>query len=200
MLKVGLTGGIGSGKTIVSNAFATYGVSIVDTDLISHRITASGGKAISGIRSRFGSAFITTEGAMNRARMRALIFNNTQAKQQLEAILHPLIRIEADFEIRAASSPYVICVVPLLVEVGNYWHKRVDRLLVVDCAVQTQVERVIQRNGFTRKQVQVIIESQATRQTRIAVADDILINETDIIDPILPKIALLHQRYLYLAR
>ncbi|WP_216797405.1 dephospho-CoA kinase [Candidatus Vallotia tarda] len=197
MFKVGLTGGIGSGKTTVANTFAAYGVPIVDTDLIAHRVTASGGTAMHSIREQFGSTFITTEGAMNRTKMRELVFNNAQAKQLLESILHPLIRIEMDREMQAISGPYVICVVPLLAEEGN-WRKRVDRFLVVDCAVQTQVANVIRRNSFTCKQVQAIIASQATRQTRLAVADDILINEIN--RSLLPQIALLHQLYLYLAR
>ncbi|WP_225721481.1 dephospho-CoA kinase [Candidatus Vallotiella sp. (ex Adelges kitamiensis)] len=199
MFTVGLTGGIGSGKTTVANAFAAYGVPIVDTDLIAHRMTASGGAAIPRIQRRFGSTFITAEGTLDRARMRELVFRNTEAKRQLEAIMHPLIRIETDRAIQAGSSPYAICVVPLLIEVDN-WRERVDRFLVVDCSVQTQIKNVMQRNGFTRKQVQAIIAHQATRQTRLAAADDILVNETDIIDPLLLKIKLLHQRYLCLAR
>jgi dephospho-CoA kinase len=199
MFKVGLTGGIGSGKTTVANAFAAYGVPIVDTDLIAHRVTAPGGAAIPGIRTQFGATFITAQGALDRARMRELVFSNTQAKQQLEAIVHPLIRIETEREMQATSGPYVICVVPLLVEAGH-WRERVNRVLVVDCAVQTQVERVMRRNGFTREQVQAIIARQATRQTRLAAADDIIVNEADTIEPLLPEIALLHQRYLSLAR
>ncbi|UDG82212.1 dephospho-CoA kinase [Candidatus Vallotia cooleyia] len=199
MFKVGLTGGIGSGKTVITNAFSAHGIPIIDTDLIAHRVTASGGAAIPSIRTQFGATFITAEGALNRNRMRELVFNNMQAKQQLEASMQPLIRIETDRAIQTASGPYVVCVVPLLVEVSD-WLKRIDRLLVVDCTVQTQVKRVMRRNGFTPQQVQAIIACQATRQTRLAAADDILLNETDTIELLLPKISLLHKLYLYLAR
>jgi dephospho-CoA kinase len=199
MFKVGLTGGIGSGKTTLANAFAAYGVPIVDTDIIAHRVTAPDGAAISRLFTEFGPTFITPENALDRARMRELVFSDAQAKQRLEAILHPLIQAETEREMQAAKGPYLICVVPLLVESGH-WRQRIDRVLVVDCTVHTQIKRVMQRNGFTREQVQAIIARQATRQARLAAADDVIFNEADSIAPLQPEIARLHQRYLALAR
>ncbi|KAG0194110.1 hypothetical protein DFQ28_001246 [Apophysomyces sp. BC1034] len=199
LLGVALTGGIGSGKTTLAHAFAAYGVPIVDTDVIAHRVTAPGGAAISSIRTQFGPAFITPEGALDRTRMRELVFRDARAKQRLEAITHPLIRVETDREMQTATGPYLICVVPLLVEAGN-WHHRIDRVLVIDCTEQTQIERVMRRNGFTREQVRAIIARQATRPARLALADDVIVNEADSIEPLRPEIARLHQRYLALAR
>lgn len=198
MFKVGLTGGIGSGKTTVANAFAEYGVPIIDTDIIAHRVTAPAGAAMPGILAQFGPAFITPDGALDRAKMRELVFSDVEAKQRLEAITHPLIRAGMEREIQAATGPYLICVVPLLVEAGD-WRQRVNRVLVVDCAVQTQIERVMQRNGFTREQVEAIIARQATRQARMDVADDVIVNEVDSVEQLWSKIRQLHQRYLMLA-
>lgn len=199
MFTIGLTGGIGSGKTTVANLFATHGITIVDTDQIAHAITAPGGAAITAIRNAFGDDFITPEGAMDRARMRALVFSDPAAKARLEAITHPLIRRQADREMAAACGPYVISVVPLLVESGN-WHQCVSRVLVVDCAEATQIARVMQRSGLNCEQVLAIMARQASRSERLAAADDVIVNDdgTDTAS-LTAQVERLHCRYLTLS-
>ncbi|AJY11907.1 dephospho-CoA kinase [Burkholderia dolosa] len=198
MFSIGLTGGIGSGKTTVADLFGVRGASIVDTDLIAHRITAPGGLAMPAIEQAFGRGFVAPDGSLERARMRALIFSNDDARRRLEAITHPLIRAETEREAREAQGAYVMFVVPLLVESGT-WKARTDRVLVVDCAVETQIERVMRRNGFTREQVEAIIARQATREARLAAADDVIVNDATTPDTLAAQVDALHQRYLGLA-
>ncbi|KVN91380.1 dephospho-CoA kinase [Burkholderia ubonensis] len=195
MLAVGLTGGIGSGKTTVADLFAARGASIVDTDLIAHRITAPGGLAMPAIEQAFGPDFVAADGSLDRAKMRALIFSDDAARRRLEAITHPLIRTETDREGRQARGAYVMFVVPLLVESGS-WKSRVDRVLVVDCDVETQIARVMRRNRFTREQVEAIIARQATRDARLAAADDVIVNDATTPDALAAQVDALHQRYL----
>ncbi|KWI03898.1 dephospho-CoA kinase [Burkholderia ubonensis] len=195
MLAVGLTGGIGSGKTTVADLFAARGASIVDTDLIAHRITAPGGLAMPAIEQAFGPDFVSADGSLDRAKMRALIFSDDAARRRLEAITHPLIRTETDREGREARGAYVMFVVPLLVESGS-WKSRVDRVLVVDCDVETQIARVMRRNRFTREQVEAIIARQATRDARLAAADDVIVNDATTPDALAAQVDALHQRYL----
>ncbi|KWI32520.1 dephospho-CoA kinase [Burkholderia ubonensis] len=195
MLAVGLTGGIGSGKTTVADLFAARGASIVDTDLIAHRITAPGGLAMPAIEQAFGPDFVAADGSLDRAKMRALIFSDDAARRRLEAITHPLIRAETDREGREARGTYVMFVVPLLVESGS-WKSRVDRVLVVDCDVETQIARVMRRNRFTRDQVEAIIARQATRNARLAAADDVIVNDATTPDALAAQVDALHQRYL----
>ncbi|KVU43927.1 dephospho-CoA kinase [Burkholderia ubonensis] len=195
MLAVGLTGGIGSGKTTVADLFAARGASIVDTDLIAHRITAPGGLAMPAIEQAFGPDFVAADGSLDRAKMRALIFSDDAARRRLEAITHPLIRTETDREGREARGAYVVFVVPLLVESGS-WKSRVDRVLVVDCDVETQIARVMRRNRFTREQVEAIIARQATRDARLAAADDVIVNDATTPDALATQVDALHQRYL----
>lgn len=198
MFRIGLTGGIGSGKSTVAELLRVRGAGLVDTDAIAHRLTAPGGAAIDAIRTTFGSEFIGAGGALDRARMRALVFADGGAKRRLEAILHPLIRAQADEETRAAArgAPYVVVVVPLLVESGN-WRQRVERVLVVDCTQAAQIERVTRR-GLTADAVRAIIAQQASCSERLAAADDIVFNEWP-----LPALAAhadrLHALYLRLA-
>ncbi len=177
MFSIGLTGGIGSGKTTVADLFAERGVTVIDTDLIAHQITAPGGIAMPLIQGAFGRDYVAPDGSMDRAKMRARVFSDNTAKAQLESITHPLIRAETQRQRAEASGAYHIVVVPLLVESGERALK-VDRILVVDCPVSTQVERVISRNGFSRDQVLAIIEKQATREARLAAANDIVTNDT----------------------
>lgn len=198
MFAVGLTGGIGSGKSTVADLFAARGVPVVDTDVIAHRITAPGGVAMPLIVEQFGAQFATPDGSMDRARMRALVFSDESARKRLEAITHPLIRSETERESRAASGPYVIVVVPLLVESGT-WKTRVHRVLDVDCSVETQIARVMRRNGFTREQVLAIIARQATREARLAAADDVVVNDGASLESLGNDVEALHQRYLELA-
>ncbi|WP_233882947.1 dephospho-CoA kinase [Paraburkholderia flagellata] len=199
MFAVGLTGGIGSGKSTVADCFAARGVTIVDTDLIAHRITAPHGVAMAPIAAEFGPEFVAPDGSMDRARMRTLVFGDEAARKRLEAITHPLIRSETERETREANGPYVIVVVPLLVESGT-WKTRVDRVLTVDCSVETQIARVMRRNGFTREQVLAIIARQATREARVAAADNVVVNDNGAtLETLALDVDALHQTYLKLA-
>ncbi|CAG4921774.1 dephospho-CoA kinase [Paraburkholderia gardini] len=198
MFAVGITGGIGSGKSTVADLFAARGVPLVDTDVIAHRITAPGGIAMPSIARAFGPSFIAQDGSLDRTRMRALVFSDDTARSRLEAITHPLIRAETERERSEARGPYVMVVVPLLVESGS-WKTRVDRVLVVDCTVETQIERVMRRNAFTREQVLAIVARQATREARLAAADDVVVNDTVSIETLSMDVDALHRQYVALA-
>lgn len=198
MFVVGLTGGIGSGKSTVADLFAAHGVPLVDTDLIAHRITAPHGIAMPQIAAEFGDSFVAADGSLDRARMRTLVFSDEGARKRLEGITHPLIRAETEREQRDAQGPYVIVVVPLLVESGN-WRTRVNRVLTVDCSVETQIARVMSRNGFSREQVLAIIARQATREARLAAADDIINNDNAPLDALKAQVDAQHRAYLALA-
>jgi len=199
MFAVGLTGGIGSGKTTVADLFAAHGVAVVDTDVIAHRITAPGGDAMPLIEAAFGRQFVAADGSLDRAKMRALVFSDNAAKLRLEAITHPLIRTETERERGAATGPYVLIVVPLLVESGT-WKSRVDRVLVVDCSVETQIARVMHRNAFSREQVLAIVARQATREARVAAADDVILNDHAALDRLTEEVRRLHRYYQKRAR
>lgn len=194
---VGLTGGIGSGKSTVADLFAARGAAIIDTDLIAHRLCAPDGAAIAVIRATFGPTFISTDGAMDRAAMRDKVFSDPAAKQQLEAILHPLIRDETERAAHQAQGEYLMPVVPLLVESGN-WVRRVTRVLVVDCPESLQIERVMQRNRLSQPQVRAIMANQASRAERLAAADDVIVNDADA-EALVPQVDRLHALYLLLA-
>lgn len=194
---VGLTGGIGSGKTTVADMFAARGAAIIDTDQIAHQLSAPEGLAIPEIRARFGEAFLTAEGAMDRARMREFVFAEPTAKARLEAILHPLIRIETERAAAQEKGDYLIFAVPLLVESGS-WKQRVSRVLVVDCAEETQVRRVMFRSGLSESQVRAIMAAQASRQQRLMAADDVIDNDGDAL-ALVPQVDRLHAMYLDLA-
>jgi dephospho-CoA kinase len=175
---VGLTGGIGSGKSTVASMLRDLGAHVVDTDAIAHRLTAPGGRAIAPIAARFGDGVIDARGAMDRAAMRERVFADPALRRALEAILHPMIA--EDTQAEAASAPpgaRIVFDVPLLVESGRRWRDRVDRILVVDCAVGTQVERVMRRNGWSEEAVRRVIAQQATREARRAAADDLIVND-----------------------
>lgn len=191
---VGLTGGIGCGKTTVANMFAELGATLVDTDEIAHALTAPGGAAMAALVAEFGPAYATAEGALDRARMRELVFSDPAAKQRLEAILHPRIRDAALAAAALATGPYVIFVVPLLIESGT-WRARVTRVLAIDCPEELQVARVMARNGLTEEQVRAIMATQVTRAERLAAADDVVANDGDL-DTLRPQIARLHAQYL----
>lgn len=173
---IGLTGGIGSGKSLVADLFAAHGATIIDTDLIAHALTGPGGAAMPAIREAFGEAFLTAEGALNRAAMRERVFSDPAAKRRLESILHPLIGAQTEQAAQAAQGLYLVFVVPLLVESGR-WKERVDRVLVVDCPEALQIERVMQRNQMSAAQVEAIMAAQATRGERLAAADDVIVND-----------------------
>jgi dephospho-CoA kinase len=197
VFSVGLTGGIGSGKTTVANLFAERGASIIDTDQIAHQLTMPGGSAIPAIEAEFGPHFIASTGALDRARMREFIFSDPTAKQRLESILHPLIRAACEKEAKEANGAYLMFVVPLLIESGN-WRSRVSRILVVDCPEQQQLVRVMDRNGFSEGQVRAIMTAQASREDRLKAADDIVVNEGDTA-ALMPQVERLHALYSELA-
>ena len=176
---VGLSGGIGSGKSAAAHLFAELGARVVDTDAIAHELTAPGGAAIEPIRSAFGKDMIAPDGSLDRAAMRRLVFEEAAAKAQLEAILHPMIRIEADARCMQSTAPYVVLVVPLLVETA-YYRGRLERVLVVDCDEETQVSRTVARSGIPAEQVRAIMAAQASRAQRLDVADDVVDNNGDL--------------------
>ena len=175
MFKLGLTGGIGSGKTYVANLLAGWGASVIDTDQIAHALTAPEGLAIAPIRAAFGSDVISLEGALDRSKMRELVFSNPAKRVTLEEILHPLIAQEVLVQAKTATGLYAVFVVPLLVESGR-WRDRIDRLCVVDCDEATQIARVQARSGIPTDTIRRILDAQASREQRLAVADDIIVN------------------------
>ncbi len=179
MFKLGLTGGIGSGKTQVANWLGSWGADVIDTDLIAHSLTAAGGRAIEPISLAFGSDVIDAAGALDRARMRELVFAQSVRRAQLESILHPLIAQEVFRQAEQARGLYTVFVVPLLVESGR-WLDRIDRLCVVDCDESTQIDRVQARSGIPLATIRKILDVQATRAQRIAVADDVIDNSKSI--------------------
>ena len=194
---VGLTGGIGSGKTAVADAFATLGVEIVDADALAHRISAAGAQGFAAIRVAFGDAIVGADGELDRAALRHLVFADVAARRRLEAILHPLIRAEAERQVRSWRGAYGIVVVPLLLErEGLRWI--IDRILVVDCPEDEQVRRVVARSGLSTEEVHAIMATQFDRARRRAAADDIVDN-SGTISAIAPQVQLLDQRYRELA-
>jgi dephospho-CoA kinase len=193
---VGLTGGIGSGKSAAADEFARLGAAVVDTDVIAHELTAAGGAALPEVARIFGPDFIR-EGKMDRQRMREHVFSDPAAKKALEGLLHPLIRAESSRRIAAAAAPYVVHVVPLLVESPDY-RRRVDRVLVVDAPEEMQVARVRSRSQLSDEQVRAIIRAQAPREARLAAADDVIDNGGPR-DALRKQVADLHQKYLQFA-
>ncbi len=191
---VGLTGGIGCGKTTVADLFAARGAAVIDTDQIAHALTAPQGAAMPALIAEFGADFATPDGAMDRAKMRALVFADTGARARLEAILHPKIREATAAAALIATGPYVMFVVPLLIESGT-WRERVARVLAIDCPEEVQVARVMARNNLPEPQVRAIMAAQVTRAQRQAAADDIILND-DGLDALLPQVERLHAFYL----
>ncbi len=175
-LRVGLTGGIGSGKSTVARMLANCGAVVIDSDAISRQATASGGAAIDPIAKHFGSHFITSDGALDRDLMRQLVFSDADAKKQLEAIVHPVVGAETACQASQATSACIVFDVPLLVESGR-WRHRVDQVLVVDCEEATQISRVMARNGWTRDAVERVMAAQASRVQRLAAADVCIYND-----------------------
>ncbi len=194
---VGLTGGIGSGKSTVARHFEALGASIVDTDAIAHALTGAGGEAIAALREAFGDAYITPEGALDRSRMRSLVFADPRAKERLEAILHPRIRARAEAAIARSTGPYVVLVVPLLLETGAY-ADRVDRILVVDCPEEEQIRRTVQRSGLDEATVRAILAAQVSRAVRLARSDDVIDNSGPE-EALGPQVKALHRKYLALS-
>lgn len=178
-LCIGVTGGIGSGKSTVAAFLGQLGATVIDADAISRATTAAGGVAIAAIRERFGADFITPKGALDRDRMRQQVFSDPAARQQLEAIVHPLVQQGIAHAIEAArtqGSPCIVLDLPLLAESGH-WRQRLDHILVVDCSPETQITRAMQRSQLTRAQVEQIMAAQASRQDRLALAHSVIHNE-----------------------
>jgi dephospho-CoA kinase len=194
---IGLTGGIGSGKTTVSDLLAKLGAGIVDTDLIAHQITAPHGAAISLIEKQFGLEFIGDDGALNREKMRALVFNSLEARKSLETITHPLIRQETArqaLQLNKDGAPYLVFVVPLLIESGS-WKDLIDRLVVLDCPKETQIKRVMQRSNLTQEEVERILAAQASREERLKHADVVIENQGSLKE-LEAEVENLHQKIL----
>jgi dephospho-CoA kinase len=196
-LVVALTGGIGSGKTTVSQRLAQLGAAVIDTDLIAHALTAPGGAAMAAIATAFGPGAIAADGSLDRVAMRRLIFSDARARHKLEAILHPLIRARMDEQLAQVQAPYAVLAIPLLFETG--WTDVADRILVVDLPESLQVARVMARGDLSAEEVRPILASQARRETRRQGADD-LIDNSGILEDLMARTADLHRRYLRLAQ
>lgn len=197
---LGLTGGIGSGKTLVADELARLGAGVIDTDQLSVQLTQTGGAAIPALAQAFGAGVLTAEHALDRTRMRELVFSQPEVRKQLESLLHPMILELAQRQCQAlqAQVPYVVFVVPLLVET-SHWLSRMHRVLVIDCSTDTQIRRVQARSGLNENQVRAIVAAQASRQQRLEAAHDVVVNEGEDRRPISQLIRRLHQHYLHLA-
>ena len=200
MFKIGLTGGIGSGKSSVADMLAQWGATLVDTDEIARALTAVGGAAMPAIEQEFGPGALTPDGALNRDWMREQAFADPRVRLRLEAVLHPVIGQETERQAQAAGGSYLVFVVPLLTESLDRWRSRVDRICVVDCDPETQVARVQRRSGLTEPAIRRIMAAQAARASRLEVADDVIINDGATSPEQLRAQALtLHDRWLALA-
>ena len=197
MYVVGLTGGIGSGKSAAADEFARLGASVVDTDAIAHALTGQGGAAVPEVAKLFGTQFVR-DGAMDRKKMRDHVFADPAAKRALEGLLHPMIRDESSRLIAAASAPYVVHVVPLLIESPDY-RRRVNRVLVVDAPEEVQVARVRARSNLPEQEVRAIMRTQVARAARLAAADDVIDN-AGTREALRNQVAALHQKYLQFAK
>ncbi|ELQ6216603.1 dephospho-CoA kinase [Cronobacter dublinensis] len=193
---VALTGGIGSGKSTVADAFARLGVTVVDADIIARQVVEPGTAGLNAIIARFGQTICNPDGTLNRRALREIIFSSPQEKAWLNGLLHPLIHQQTQTELAHASSPYALWVVPLLVE--NQLHAKANRVLVVDVTPEIQILRTMQRDGVSREHARQILNAQATREARLAVADDVIDNNGSP-ETIAEDVARLHQRYLQLA-
>ena len=196
-LLIGLTGGIASGKSAVADLFAKLGVTIVDTDIVAREVTAPGMPGLRQIAAEFGAAVLAPDGRLDRDRMRARVFADAADRRRLEAILHPLIRARTLELAAAATGPYVVIAIPLLVEAG--FEELVDRVLVVDCPPEVQIERLMTRDGETAESAARMLAAQASREDRLAVADDVLGNTGTLAD-LRAAVEALHGRYLGLAQ
>ncbi|MFO7602298.1 MAG: dephospho-CoA kinase [Gammaproteobacteria bacterium] len=198
MLIIGLTGGIGSGKTTVAKLFSALGVPVIDTDEIARQLTQPGQPLLQTLRQQFGPAVFNPDGSLDRSALAQQVFNNTPARQQLEALLHPAIWQAAERQIQALDDAYCLLVVPLLIESGATG--RVDRILVVDTSEDLQVYRTRQRDQRSEADIQAILAAQVDRQTRLTAADDIIDNSEQASLPLVTQVKALHEKYLALAQ
>ncbi len=198
-LRIGLTGGIGSGKSTVAALLVDCGAALVDTDLIARQLTTPGGAAMAALRATFGADVVDAEGGLDRARMRSLAFADSGVRKRLEAILHPLIGTETEHQAKTATAPVVVFDVPLLVESGQ-WAARVDRVWVVDCLETTQIQRVLARTGWTEATVRAVLAQQATRVERRAQADAVLHNDGLTLEQLETEVRALWAESIALAR
>ena len=196
-LRIGLTGGIASGKSTVAAMFAELGVPVVDTDVIAREVVEPGAPALDEIRDTFGTGVIAADGSLDRAAMRGLVFADDEARKALESIVHPRIRAETIAQAGTAGGEYQLIVVPLLVE--SPLRSFVDRVLVVDCSEETQVRRLLERDAGSEDQARRMLAAQASREARLAIADDVIGNEGDLGDT-LRQVRQLHENYLEAAR
>ncbi|SFU43908.1 dephospho-CoA kinase [Nitrosomonas eutropha] len=194
---IGLTGGIGSGKTSVADLFQELGIGIIDTDHLAHELIRPGGSAIQAIRIAFGDHFILEDGSLNRVTMRELVFFDEVARHKLEAILHPLIYQESRRRLPLIQSSYGILVVPLLLETEDY-PELINRVLVVDCPESLQISRTMQRSKLKEQEVRAVMAAQCSRDERLALADDVIVNDADN-QYLRQQVRVLHQKYLVLA-
>lgn len=196
-LRIGLTGGIASGKSTVASMFAELGVPVIDTDVIAREVVRPGSPALAEIRAEFGTGVIKPDGSLDRPAMRKLVFSDDSGRRRLEQILHPRIRQETRRQAEAAGGPYQLIVVPLLVE--SSLRSFVDRVLVVDCTEATQIQRLLERDAESEEQARRMLAAQATRAARLAIADDVIDNGGDIGET-RAGVQALHEKYLALAR
>jgi len=192
--RVGLTGGIGSGKSKAADFFAQLGAAVIDTDVIAHELTGPGGAAMGAIEHAFGREYLRADGSLDRSRMRNLVFSKPESRQMLEGILHPLIRDVSRERVTSASAPYSILVVPLLLETGSY-RDLLNRVLVVDCDEAQQISRTMARSQLTEEEVTRIMSAQIPRAERLAAADDVIVNDADI-ETLQARVEALHGQYL----
>lgn len=196
IFRVGLTGGIASGKTSVANMFADLGALLIDTDIIARDVVTPGTPGLRRVIDAFGSDLLQADGTLDRRAMRRIVFEDTTKRRQLEAILHPLIREETERQMRAPGGPYQIVIVPLLLE--SPLRDSVNRILVVDCSEAIQLERLLERDTETAEQARRIIGAQASREDRLVIADDVISNDADLA-AMQKQVAELHRKYLLLA-
>jgi len=197
MLRIGLTGGIGSGKSTVAELFSAHGVPLIDTDVIARQLVTPDSVLLPRLHELFGKDILAADGSLDRAKLRHLVFSDTAKLQQLEQLLHPAIHAEVLTQLSALKTAYCIVVIPLLVEKG--WQTLVDRILVVDCPEALQISRTTQRDTITADEVRAIIATQTTREMRLAAADDVIHNDGDL-NRLQLQVDQLHQYYLELAQ
>ena len=195
---VGLTGGIGCGKSTVASLFAELGIPVIDTDAISHQLTQPGGVAMAAIQTAFGKEYIDANGALDRAKMRRLVFSDPTAKLRLEKILHPLILYQSKSLEASSTAPYVLLVVPLLFESKSYqdW---LDRTVTIDCSEENQIARATQRDGMNEQVIKAIMSKQLPRSLRLKLTDDIIHNDASLSE-LHPQVAELHRHFLIFAQ